>query len=180
MVSTALLKLARSGGRRKTKINFTPCHALSHTLCWAGTWRWGPIARTKKDRKQKKTPQASPHKARVVLGGVAQLRRPPQEKIIFAPCHALSLSLSLSLPHSLLWAGVWRWGPIARTKMDRKKNHTASPTSHSARGPAGVAQLGRPPQDKNSFCPLSRSVALSLSLSPSLSHFLLGWVWLWD
>jgi hypothetical protein len=36
----------------------------------------------------------------------------------------------------------------------KNKKHATSPTGHSARGPGGVALLGRPPQDKNNFCPL--------------------------
>ena len=104
-----------------------------------------------------------PHTARVALGAWRSSGGSPRAKNKFCPLpHTLSLSLSLSLSHSLQ-AELWRWGPIARTKTDRKnKNHAASPTSHSARGPGGVAQLGRQPRAKNNCCPLPHSLSHSL------------------
>jgi hypothetical protein len=126
-VATTLLKLARSSGRRKTKY-FCPLSRSLSTPLYAGVWRWGPIAWTKKGRKNKTTPQAPPHTAYSVRGpgGVAQLGPPPQDKNIFL---SPFLSRCLSPP---LWAWAWHWGPIARTKKDRKKTTPQAPP-HTAR-----------------------------------------------
>ena len=58
--------------------------------------------------------------------------------------------LCLSQPLHRGLASATHPGP----RTAKNKNHAASPTSHSLRGPGGVAQLGRPLQDTNHFCPL--------------------------
>jgi hypothetical protein len=80
-----------------------------------------------------------------------------QIEISFAPCHDLPRALSLQ-------AGVWRWGPIARTKMDRKKQkprrkpHLTQRAWPWGRGAARAAALSQ----KQFLPPATTSLVLSL------------------
>jgi hypothetical protein len=122
----------------------------------AGVWRWGPIARTKMDRKKQK-PRRKPHRTQRALSwgrGAARAAAARQKYFLPPLKHPLSRPLcSLECGAGALWPRL-KW-------TAKNKNHAASPTSCSARGAGGVAQLGRPPQDKKNLPPTTRSLTHS-------------------